>query len=182
VSEVDNSIDAPAPHVAAAMLVRALKQARWITFWERLWPPLAAVATAVGLFLAVSWAGAWLWLPPIGRAVALFVFLVLTAAATVPLIFVRFPKIRALIPLAEYRASKLLQREKKGRQFDEKMDLVVWYPCIHRRNVRHNNRAAARFAGRAKSRCRVPEMPGVPRSWNGNRGLRTEPRWMERHH
>ena len=73
------------------MLVRALKQARWISFWERLWPPLAAIATAVGLFLAVSWAGAWLWLPPIARAVALFVFLVLTAAATVPLIFVRFP-------------------------------------------------------------------------------------------
>ena len=90
-SEVENSIDAPAPHVAAAMLVAALKKARWITFWERLWPPLAAVATAIGLFLAVSWAGAWLWLPPIGRAIALFVFLVLTAAATVPLIFVRPP-------------------------------------------------------------------------------------------
>jgi hypothetical protein len=41
-------------------------------------------------FLAVSWAGAWLWLPPIARAIALFIFLVLTAAATVPLIFVRF--------------------------------------------------------------------------------------------
>jgi hypothetical protein len=53
VSEVDNSIDAPSPEVAGAMLVRALKKARWITFWERLWPPLAAVATAVGLFLAV---------------------------------------------------------------------------------------------------------------------------------
>ena len=90
-SEVDNSIDAPAPHVAAAMLVSALKKARWITFWERLWPPLAADTTAIGLFLAVSWAGVWLWLPPIGRAVALFAFLVLTAAATVPLIFVRFP-------------------------------------------------------------------------------------------
>jgi uncharacterized protein (TIGR02302 family) len=73
------------------MLVRALKKARWFTFWERLWPPLAAIATAVGLFLAVSWAGAWLWLPPIARAIALFIFLVLTAAATVPLIFVRFP-------------------------------------------------------------------------------------------
>ena len=41
--------------------------------------------------LAVSWLGVWLWLPPMARAVALFVFLVLTAAATVPLILVRFP-------------------------------------------------------------------------------------------
>jgi hypothetical protein len=67
VSEVDNSTDVSSPDVAGAMLVRALKKARWITFWERLWPPLAAVATAIGLFLAVSWAGAWLWLPPIAK-------------------------------------------------------------------------------------------------------------------
>ena len=80
-----------APDVAGEMLSARSQEARWITFWERLWPPLAAIATAIGLFLAVSWAGAWLWLPPIARAVALFVFLVLTAAATVPLIFVRFP-------------------------------------------------------------------------------------------
>jgi uncharacterized protein (TIGR02302 family) len=73
------------------MLANALKKARWIAFWERLWPPLAAIATAIGLFLAVSWAGVWLWLPPMARAIALFIFLVLTAAATVPLIFVRFP-------------------------------------------------------------------------------------------
>ncbi len=73
------------------MLEGALARARWATFWERLWPPLAAMATAVGFFLAASWAGAWLWLPPIARAVALFVFLVLTAIATVPLLMVRFP-------------------------------------------------------------------------------------------
>src|SRR5579863_2265887 len=73
------------------MLDRALSRARWITFWERLWPPLATIATAIGLFLAVSWLGIWLWLPPIARAVALFGFLVLTAAATVPLVLVRFP-------------------------------------------------------------------------------------------
>src|SRR5262249_33285742 len=65
--------------------------ARWSAFWERLWPPLATIATAVGIFLAVSWLGIWLWLPPIGRAIALCSFLVLTAAAIVPLIQVRFP-------------------------------------------------------------------------------------------
>src|SRR5215472_1240082 len=73
------------------MLQRALRRARWTTFWERLWPPLATIATAIGIFLAVSWLGTWLWLPPIGRAIALCAFLVLTAAATAPLIWVRFP-------------------------------------------------------------------------------------------
>ena len=35
------------------------------------------VATAVGLFLAVSWLGLWLWLPPMARAFGLFAFAVL---------------------------------------------------------------------------------------------------------
>ena len=76
------------------MLERALGRARWTTFWERLWPALAMIATAVGLFLAVSWLGLWLWLPPLARAVMLFGFLVLAAAATVPLVMVRFPSRR----------------------------------------------------------------------------------------
>ena len=57
-----------------AMLDRALTRARWSLLWERLWPALASIATAVGLFLAASWLGLWLWLPPIGRAVGLGVF------------------------------------------------------------------------------------------------------------
>src|ERR1700752_1152927 len=74
-----------------ALLTRALKRAYWAILWERLWPALAAPATAIGLFLAVSWLGTWLWLPPIGRAVGLFIFLLLTAAATVPLLLLRVP-------------------------------------------------------------------------------------------
>ena len=90
-AEVDNSVHSAVPRHAGEMLERALRRARWTTFWERLWPPLATIATAIGIFLAVSWLGLWLWLPPIGRAIALFGFVVLTAAATVPLVLVRFP-------------------------------------------------------------------------------------------
>ena len=50
------------------ILARALDRARSALLWERLWPALAVLATAVGLFLAVSWLGLWLWLPPSGRA------------------------------------------------------------------------------------------------------------------
>src|SRR5262245_44270018 len=63
------------------MLDRALIRARWSIFWERLWPALATVATAVGLFLAVSWLGLWLWLPPLGRAIVLGLFVLIAAAS-----------------------------------------------------------------------------------------------------
>jgi uncharacterized protein (TIGR02302 family) len=74
-------------------LARALKRARGSLFWERLWPPLALLATAVGLFLAFSWAGLWLVLPPVARAVALLVLVVVTAAAAAPLVTLRIPSI-----------------------------------------------------------------------------------------
>ena len=49
------------------MLARALVRARGTIFWERLWPAVVALATVIGLFLAVSWLGVWLWLPPAGQ-------------------------------------------------------------------------------------------------------------------
>jgi uncharacterized protein (TIGR02302 family) len=84
-------VTSPADSDPRSLLAHALTRARWALFWERLWPAVAAVATAVGLFLAVSWLGLWLWLPPLGRAIGLFGFAVLAAAATAPLLFVRFP-------------------------------------------------------------------------------------------
>ncbi len=90
-TEARNVNDASRLPDAGEMLERALRRARWTTLWERLWPPLATIATAVGIFLTVSWLGVWLWLPPIGRAIALSGFLVLTVAAALPLAWVRFP-------------------------------------------------------------------------------------------
>lgn len=72
-------------------LERAVRWARWVVFWEHLWPALASLATAAGAFLAVSWLGLWLWLPPIGRAIGLGVFAILAVAAAVPLLRLRFP-------------------------------------------------------------------------------------------
>ena len=83
---------APAREPAGdAALTRALGRARWTIFWERLWPALAMFATALGLFLAVSWLGLWLWLPPLGRATALIGFGFLVLAALVPLGYLRIP-------------------------------------------------------------------------------------------
>jgi uncharacterized protein (TIGR02302 family) len=77
--------------VADSLLARALRRAWWTILWERLWPALASLAVAIGIFLSVSWAGLWLVLPPMGRAIALFVLIVLIAVAAVPLFRFRLP-------------------------------------------------------------------------------------------
>jgi uncharacterized protein (TIGR02302 family) len=94
----DRPLDAATPHQVPPqqragddVLARALTRARWTILWERLWPALASVATVVGLFLALSWLGLWLWLPPIGRAIGLGAFFLLAAAAFAPLLMLRLP-------------------------------------------------------------------------------------------
>jgi uncharacterized protein (TIGR02302 family) len=74
-------------------LAAASRRARYAIFWERLWPPLAAVATALGLFLALSWLGLWLWLPPLGRAAGLLLFAGLALWAALPFLALRLPGI-----------------------------------------------------------------------------------------
>ena len=83
--------DRPAEPPAKSLLAAAVWRAQLAIFWERLWPLLSLVATVIGLFLALSWLGLWLWLPPLGRAVVLIGFAVLTLGALVPLGFLRLP-------------------------------------------------------------------------------------------
>ncbi len=78
-------------HSGEVTLDRALSRASWSILWERLWPALASVATASGLFLALSWLGLWLWLPPVGRAIGLLLFCLIAAVALQPLLSLRLP-------------------------------------------------------------------------------------------
>jgi uncharacterized protein (TIGR02302 family) len=86
---------AQAPELKASeprsRLAAASRRARYAILWERLWPPLAAVATALGLFLALSWLGLWLWLPPLGRAAGLVLFAGLALWAAAPFVALRLP-------------------------------------------------------------------------------------------
>ena len=72
-------------------LAQALDRAIYAIAWERAWPHLARVLTVVGLFLVVSWAGLWLVLPSIIRAIGLVVFAGAAIAALVPLLRFRWP-------------------------------------------------------------------------------------------
>ena len=75
------------------LLARALRRARGSLLWERLWPALASVAIVLGLFLAFSWAGLWLILPPLARAIGLIIFGLLLIVAAVPLAILRVPSV-----------------------------------------------------------------------------------------
>ncbi len=65
----------PAPDaVSRLQLAQALQRAEYAIAWERSWPHLARFLTVVGLFLVASWAGLWLVLPFLARAVGLGLF------------------------------------------------------------------------------------------------------------
>jgi uncharacterized protein (TIGR02302 family) len=72
-------------------LAQALDRAIYAIAWERAWPNLARLLTVVGLFLVVSWAGLWLALPFLARAVGLVIFAGIAIAALLPLIRFRWP-------------------------------------------------------------------------------------------
>ena len=76
---------------ARLLLTRALQRARGSLLWERLWPALAMLATVAGLFIALSWAGLWIVLPPLARAIGVIAFMVVAAVAAVPLLRLRLP-------------------------------------------------------------------------------------------
>src|SRR5579859_878702 len=77
--------------LARLKLTQALQRAKYAIAWERAWPHLARLLTVVGLFLVMSWAGLWLGLPSLARAIGLGLFLLLALAASLPLVWFRWP-------------------------------------------------------------------------------------------
>ena len=82
----------PIGEAALRLLRTALARARRALLWERVWPLLAAIAAAGALFLAVSWAGLWLVLPPLWRIVGLAAFALILLASLVPTVWFRLPR------------------------------------------------------------------------------------------
>lgn len=88
----DPSQPAREPDAAARLqLTQALQRARYAIAWERAWPILARVLSVVGLFLVVSWAGLWLALPFVARAIGIALFILLALGALFPLTRFRWP-------------------------------------------------------------------------------------------
>lgn len=89
---------------AFRLLRLALGRARRALFWERLWPLLTAIGVGSGLFLAASWAGLWLALPPIGRIIGLVLFGLVLLASLVPAMWLRIPSIGDALRRLDHRS------------------------------------------------------------------------------
>ncbi|MDB5619335.1 TIGR02302 family protein [Tardiphaga sp.] len=76
---------------AQLSLAQALQRARWAIAWERAWPHLGRLLSVVGLFLVASWAGLWLMLPSVARAIGLALFALAALATLVPMFKFRWP-------------------------------------------------------------------------------------------
>jgi uncharacterized protein (TIGR02302 family) len=83
--------------VSRLRLAEALRRAKFAIAWERSWPHLARLLTVCGLFLVASWAGLWLALPSLARAIGLLLFAVLALAALFPLFKFRWPSREAAL-------------------------------------------------------------------------------------
>jgi len=90
--------------VTRSQLHMAVRHARWLILWERLWPALAGLITVGGLFLTVAWLGVWLWLPPLARAVGVAAFALLAVAALAPFVFLRIPRAAEALGLLDRRS------------------------------------------------------------------------------
>jgi hypothetical protein len=77
--------------VSRLKLAQALRRAEFAIVWERSWPHLARLLTVLGLFLVFSWAGLWLVLPFVARALGLGLFAILALGALSPLLRFRWP-------------------------------------------------------------------------------------------
>ena len=77
--------------VARLQLTQALQRAQYAIAWERAWPALARILSVVGLFLVASWAGLWLALPFLARAIGIALFAVAALAAIYPFARFRWP-------------------------------------------------------------------------------------------
>jgi uncharacterized protein (TIGR02302 family) len=73
-------------------LARLVAQSWHALLWERIWPPLAATLVVAGLFLAVSWAGLWISLPPLARIFGLVLFALLLTASLWPFTQLKLPQ------------------------------------------------------------------------------------------
>jgi uncharacterized protein (TIGR02302 family) len=148
------------PGDARRRLDRLVAGARAAGLWERVWPVLWRPLGVILLFLAASWLGLWLDLPPLGRMVGLGLFALLALAALMPILRVARPSRREALTRIDREAAR-----EKGLAHDpasaieDTLAVGGTDPATRALWALHQKRAAA-----AVARLRVgPPRPDMPR-------------------
>jgi len=116
---------------ALAALSVAVVRARQALLWESVWPVLVALLSAFGIFLALSWAGLWISLPPYGRIAGMALFALVIIAALVPAIRIRIPGLRDAVSrldrsnIAAHRPATALT-DKLATKSEDPMAAALW--------------------------------------------------------
>lgn len=122
---------------ALAALSVAISRARQALLWERVWPVAVSLLSAAGIFLALSWAGLWISLPPYGRIIGVALFALLLIAAFVPAIRIRIPGLGEAVSrldrsrIASHRPATALT-DKLATRSEDPMAAALWRAHLER--------------------------------------------------
>ena len=161
-SEAERTISASDDRQGSARrrLDRLVAQARAAGLWERAWPVLWRGLGVVLAFLAVSWLGLWLDLPPLWRMVGLGFFALLLVASLLPALRLR--------PLSRREALARIDREATRQggnahdpasSIEDTLAVGQSDPVTRALWALHQSRAATAVARLKAGRPR-PHMPG----------------------
>jgi uncharacterized protein (TIGR02302 family) len=133
---------------------RLIERARLALLWERLWPGLWPPFGVVALFLAVSWMGLWLVLPPTGRIIGCGLALAGFLASLIPLIRLTLPSRRHALTRLDRDAAV---SHRPATAFDDALALGQQDPATRALWEAHRRRAEEGLA-RLKVRAPRPNM------------------------
>lgn len=133
----DNELPSGVVREALAALSVAVSRARQALLWESVWPVLAALLCAAGIFLSLSWAGLWISLPPYGRIIGVALFALLLIAVLVPAIRIRIPGLNDAVSrldrsnIAAHRPATALT-DKLATKTEDPMAAALWRAHLQR--------------------------------------------------
>lgn len=132
-----NELSSGTVREALAALSVALTRARQALLWESIWPVLVALISAGGIFLALSWAGLWISLPPYARIIGVALFALLVVAILVPTIRIRIPGLNDAVSrldrvnIAAHRPATALT-DKLATKSEDPMAAALWRAHLER--------------------------------------------------
>ncbi|MCL4765770.1 MAG: TIGR02302 family protein [Hyphomicrobiaceae bacterium] len=122
---------------------RKISLSRSALLLERLWPRLWLVIAVLGVFILVSFAGLWMWLPPLAHEITLGGFGLALLAALVAVLRVRWPTREEALRRIERRSGV---PHRPATSYEDTLTAPAGSPATERIWLAHRSRLAALLA------------------------------------